>query len=352
MKRAGQLIYLIAEPENLRLAFWKARKGKTLAPAVEAYRGDLQANLLHLRQQILTGLVEVGDYHYFAVYEPKERKICAAAFSEQVLHHALMNVCHSFFERHQIFDSYASRKGKGTHAALHQAGRFCCNCQWYLKLDVRKFFESIHHDVVKRQLERMFKDPILLDIFGKIIDSYEASPERGLPIGNLTSQYFANHYLSGLDHFVKRVLRCKAYVRYMDDMVLWSNDRDTLQTAHKEISAFVHDRLSCTLKPMQLNRVEFGLPFLGYRLWPYHVRLSGHSKRRFVRKLSRAEAMLNNGLWGQDMYQRRVTPLYAFLQHADTRGLRAVTWHGIGEDKEVRTSACISVTNEQSVIIQ
>lgn len=301
----------------------KARKGKSHSQGVEAYRANLDNNLMRLREQILTGLVEVGQYHYFKVYEPKERKICAAAFSEQVLHHALMNVCHPWFERSQISDSYASRKGKGTYAALGQAQRFACNYTWYLKLDVRKFFESVHHGVLREQLTRLFKDPKLLEVFGKILDSYETGPERGLPIGNLTSQYFANHYLSGLDRFVKKDLSIKAYVRYMDDMVLWSNEKAVLKNAFAAITAFVEERLLCALKPEQLNKTVEGLPFLGYRVRSYHTRLLGQSKRRFVRKFRYAETMLGSGEWGQATYQRHVAPLIAFTQHADAGMFRA-----------------------------
>lgn len=323
MKRANHLIGQVADPDNLRLAFWKARKGKSHAQGVEAYRVNLDNNLMRLREQILTGLVEVGQYHYFKVYEPKERKICAAAFSEQVLHHALMNVCHPYFEHCQISDSYASRKGKGTYAALGKAQRFACNYSWYLKLDVRKFFESIHRGVLREQLIRLFKDPKLLEIFGKILDSYETGPDRGLPIGNLTSQYFANHHLSGLDHFVKEVLRIEAYVRYMDDMVLWSDEKAVLKNAFAAITAFVEERLLCTLKPEQLNKTAEGLPFLGYRVRPYHTRLLGQSKQRFVRKFRYAENMLGSGEWGQATYQRHVAPLVAFTQHADAGTFRA-----------------------------
>lgn len=213
MKRANHLLEPISDPENLRLAFWKASKGKRYSSEVSEYGNGLEINLLRLRKQIMTAQVEVGDYRFFKVYEPKERQICASAFGEQVLHHAMMNVCHDYFERTQIFDSYASRKGKGTHAALERAKTFTRHSGWFLKLDVKKFFESVHHQVLKKQLERLFKDKQVLDIFCQIINSYEAHSERGLPIGNLTSQYFANHYLSGLDHFIKENLRIKKYVR-------------------------------------------------------------------------------------------------------------------------------------------
>mgnify|MGYP000617679500 CR=1 FL=1 len=318
-----QLIEQVADLDNLYLAFWKARKGKSHAHNVEVYRTGLGENLIDLREQILTGLVDVGDYYYFKIYEPKERQICAAAFGEQVLHHALMNVCHPYFERRQISDSYASRKGKGTYAALGQARRFTCNHQWFLKLDVRKFFESIHHDVVRVQLTKMFKDPKLLEILGKILESYEASPKRGLPIGNLTSQYFANHYLAGLDHFVKNELGIRAYVRYMDDIVLWSNEKKELQKAQEAIHAYVENRLLCTLKPVQLNQTAQGLPFLGYMVKPYYMRLLQQSKIRFVRKWRFAEQQLESGVWGEASYQRHILPLLAFTQHAETKGFRA-----------------------------
>jgi RNA-directed DNA polymerase len=323
MKRANNLIERIAAPENLRLAFWNARKGKTYAQSVEDYRRHFEANLLGLREEILTGLVDVGDYHYFKVYEPKERQICAAAFQEQVLHHALMNVCHPYFERHLVAESFASRKGKGTYAALDRAKKWSCNRKWFLKLDVRKFFESVHHGVVREQLGGLFKDRKVMEIFSKILDSYEASPGRGLPIGNLTSQYFANHYLSGLDHFIKERLRIKSFVRYMDDMILWSDEKSELEAANEAIQNYVETILKCALKPVQLNKTSQGVPFLGYLVKPYHVRLLGTSKRRFVRKFELAREKVQTGMWSQAEFQRHVLPLVAFTQHADTRNFRS-----------------------------
>lgn len=187
MKRANNLLSQIEDIGNLRLAFWKAGKGKRHSGAVLVYQANLEINLRELQRQIRSGHVEVGDYRYFLVYEPKEREICASAFREQVLHHALMNVCHAHFDKKLIDDSYASRKGKGTYAALNRAKGYCKKHAWYLKMDVRKFFASIHHHALKAQLARLFKEERLLRIFYQIIDSYEASPGRGLPIGNLTS---------------------------------------------------------------------------------------------------------------------------------------------------------------------
>ncbi|NRA50692.1 MAG: RNA-directed DNA polymerase [Phaeodactylibacter sp.] len=308
--------------DNLRLAFWKASKGKRYSASVLAYQTRLEENLRALKEDIESGTVEVGDYRYFFVFEPKKREICASAFREQVLHHAMMNRCHFIFERAQIFDSYASRRGKGTYAALDRSKIFCRRYEWYLKLDVRKFFASIDHQILKMQLAQLFKEEKLLLILFQIIDSYEASPASGLPIGNLTSQYFANHYLSGLDHYIKEKLRCKAYVRYMDDMVLWSSKKKQLLDAQKSIVAFCNDRLKLCLKPIQLNKTKLGLPLLGYRLFPYHVRLLQKSKRRFVDKTTAIYRARNTGLWDDEICQRKMLPLLAFIGYSDSAALQ------------------------------
>lgn len=312
----------VLDMDNLRLAFWKAGKGKRHARSVLAYQEKLEENLRALQQQIRQGRVEVGDYRYFFVYEPKKREICASAFREQVLHHALMNVCHPYFERAQIHDSYASRKGKGTYAALGRAREYTRRYDWFLKLDVRKFYASIHHDVLKGQLALLFREEDLLIILYQIIDSYESSPDRGLPIGNLTSQYFANHYLSGLDHFIKEELRMKAYARYMDDMLLWSRDKQALQSARFAITDFVEKKLRCSLKPVQMNRTRLGLPFLGYRVHPHYVRLLQKSKVRFIRKMERICRYRVEGYWSEEDCQGKALPLIAFTQHADAGSFR------------------------------
>ena len=330
MKRANNLLPRIEDMDNLELAFWKASKGKRYASSVLAYQTHLDKHLLALQQDIRRGKIELGDYRYFYVYEPKKREICASAFGEQVFHHALMNVCHEHFDKVQIYDSYASRKGKGTYAALERAKKYTRKYTWFLKLDVRKFFASIHHDVLKKQLARRFKGKRLLSLFDQIIDSYAHNPERGLPIGNLTSQYFANHYLCGLDHFIKESLACKAYVRYMDDMVLWANDKGSLQQLYGEITGYIENQLRLQLKPKQLNRTVLGLPFLGYRLHPCYVRLLGKSRKRFIHKIKKIQGKLADGEWDQHIAHRHVLPLLAFTQHADSLALRQQVLKEIG----------------------
>lgn len=307
---------------NLELAYYKARKGKSEKASVYAFGKKLRENLQELQGQILSGELEAGGYHYFIVYDPKKRQICAAPFAQRVLHHALMNVCHPYFEKTQTADSYASRIGMGTYAALDQAKENTRRYQWFLKLDVRKYFDSIHHGVLRQQLCRMFKDAQLLHIFDQIIDSYSADTGRGVPIGNLTSQYFANHYLSAADHYAKEVLRVPAYVRYMDDMVLWHKDKEALLEAGRRFKDFVEAQLKLELKPFCLNKNTEGLPFLGYLLYPDRTRLAQRSRKRFIEKTKEYGRLLQEGKWSQKDYQRHVEPLIAFTLHADAKGFR------------------------------
>jgi RNA-directed DNA polymerase len=324
MKRQGNLIEKIADIDNLRLAFWKAKRGKAHKYSVMKFQEDWETHLLQIREELLSGKVTVGKYQYFITYDPKERRICAADFRERVMHHAIMNICHDRFEQVQIYDSYASRKGKGTYAALARAAVFAKKYKWFLKFDVRKFFESIPHETLKNQISRLFKDNYLLDIFGQIIDSYQGviSSDSGVPIGNLTSQYFANHYLSSADHYAQEQLKLMGYIRYMDDMVLWHNDKDKILEAGRLFEQYINEELGLVLKPLCLHETYRGVPFLGYIIYPNKIRLSHRSRFRFIQKLKKYEANLKNEDWTQEEYQRCILPLLAFVSHADSVGFR------------------------------
>lgn len=213
MKRVGNLYLKIAEPQNLRLAFVKAAKGKQARTEVVEYRERLEENLALLRNQLLEGRVELGCYRFFYVHDPKKRLICAASFAERVLHHAVMNLCEPVFEAYSIDDSFACRRGKGQQRAINRAQQFARRYPWYLKLDIARYFDSIDHDVVEGLLQRRFKDNSLLQLFSQILNSYAATPGKGLPIGNLISQHLANNYLGFFDHWVKQERRVKGYVR-------------------------------------------------------------------------------------------------------------------------------------------
>jgi RNA-directed DNA polymerase len=322
MKKAGFLIEKIAEMSNLELAWYKAKRGKCAKASVLAFEKDLRENLKQLQTQLLSYSPTIGDYHYFTVFDPKKRIICAAPFPQRVLHHALMNVCHPFFERRQIYHSYASRIGKGTYAALQQAAINSKRFTYYLKMDVRKYFDTIHHGEMRHQLCSMFKDPGLLQIFDAILDSYEVESGRGVPIGNLSSQYFANHYLSAADHFALESLRVPAYVRYMDDMVIWHSDKNKLIQVGNQFMDFIKSKLHQTLKTPCLNYVHAGLPFLGYLVYPDTIRLAKRSRLRYIKKIKMYYDLLKQGEWNQRQFQHHAEPLTAFTYFADAKAFR------------------------------
>lgn len=249
MKRLGLLFEAIVDRQNLALAFLKALRGKRRSADALVFCRAVDANLATVRERFLALDPEWGPYRSFVISDPKERVISAAPFADRVMHHAVMNILEPLFERQSIFHSYACRKGKGTHAAVLRAFGNTKAWPWFLKLDVRKYFDSVDHRVLECQIGRLIKDGRVLRLLQPLIDSYQTLPGKGLPIGNLTSQFFANLYLSRLDHFILEQLRPAAYVRYMDDFVLWARGEEVVLSALSGICDFCADNLSLALKP-------------------------------------------------------------------------------------------------------
>jgi len=300
------------------LAFYKAKKGKEAKMEVINFQNNLDDNLLLLRKRILSENPEFGKYHYFTIYDPKQRTICAAAFEERVMHHAIMNVCHPFFEKFQISDSYASRVGKGSYKALQRATWFSKHYKCCAKFDVRKYFDSIDHQILLSLLNKLFREKRLLCVFEKIIESYHVEPGKGVPIGNLTSQYFANHYLAFLDHFVKDQMGIKGYVRYMDDFLMWHNDKPALKQTASDIGLYLLEKLNLTLKPVSYHCTSQGVSFLGYTVFPEKLYLNSRSKHRFIEKLKRYNRLLEAGVWSEARFKDHATALFSFVKHADS----------------------------------
>jgi len=322
MKRIGFLINDIAEYKNLYLAYYKASKGKQEKQDVVEFAKNLENNLTVLQNQIITGNIVIGNYHYFTIHDPKERVICAASFQERVLHHAIMNICHSVFEKKLIHTTYATRPNKGIYKAIGLAKKSIIKYKYVAKLDVRKYFDSISHTVLKEMLTNMFKDSRLLEIFDRIINSYQVQVQKGIPIGNLTSQYFANYYLSKADHYAKEILKIPVYIRYMDDMVLFFNNKAELKTKTIEFKTYIKKILKLDLKPIQIYSQIQGVAFLGYKILPYNLRLNSNSKKRFIFKYNKYTSYLEKNIWTEQKYQQHILPLFAFLQQADTKSLR------------------------------
>lgn len=290
MKRYGYLMDRIVDRSNLQLAFHKASRGLRQRETVRRFRSQLDMELSALSTGARSGDLPLGQFTRFVVRDPKVRVIHAAPFQERVLHHAIMNVCGPLLERGAIDQSFACRKGRGNRAALVCARAYARQFRWYLKLDIRKYFDSICQERLKTRYSRLFKDPELLRLLDRIIDSYHSRPGQGLPIGTLTSQYLANYYLDPLDRFVKEFLRCEGYVRFMDDFVLWNDDPRQLQVWWDAIHSWLASDLGLEVKPGgQIGLTREGMPFLGFRVLPQAILMSRRGRKRFVQSKVRLE---------------------------------------------------------------
>jgi len=305
----------------LYLAYYKSSKGKKSRQDVIDFSKDLDNNLKHIQNQLMNKAVIIGDYHYFKIKDPKERIICAASFPERVIHHAIMNITEKYFEDFQIYNSYACRKYKGMHRAVKKAFNVCKKYDYYIKFDIRKFFDNVDHKILFNLLERRFKDKDLLDLFKQIIDSYETLSGKGIPIGNLTSQHFANYYLAYLDRFIKQELQIKDYIRYMDDFVLFC-DKINIRNMIYNIKVFLTDKLKLNLKPPLINKVSNGFPFLGCHIYKNKILLSKRSRIRFKKKFIKYESYFRDDIWDMNELISHINPLIAFTEIANSRNLR------------------------------
>ena len=322
MRRAANLFDQIVTCDNLRTAFLKAARGKQSLSAVREFAANLDGRIAEISQQLQTDQFPLGRFHQFVIRDPKERVITAPCFDERVLHHAIMNVCEPVFDRWLIDDTFACRQGKGREAAVGSAAGFAHRHIWFLKCDIRKYFDSISHVQLRGLLQRRLKDRRLLSLLDRIIGSFRGEIGRGLPIGSLTSQHLANFYLGWFDRFVKETLQVRGYVRYMDDMILWDNDSCSLKTIEVKCREFLGDVLSLDLNPVTLQRTSAGVNFLGCRIWPTHVGLSRRSKRRWRRRVRDLERAARLGLITERELQIRMEAATAFVRGADVKSWR------------------------------
>lgn len=285
MKRANNLFCKIHDTKNIEYAFYKASKGKRNTKDVVFWKENIEREIAFLKKDIEENRVKTNNYSYFKIYDPKERLISVAPFKVRIYHHAIMNVCHNVFENHQIYHSYATRPFKGTHKAIEQAVKNNSKAQWFLKLDVKKFFDTINHQVLNDLLSKRFKEKEILTMFSLIINGYNTEQKIGLPIGNLTSQYFANYYLSFLDKYAKQDLKIKYYVRYMDDIVVWGNSKKEIWYYFKKLEKFLEDRLLQRFKTPIYNKTTYPYNYLGYNIIENKISPNKRNRVKFNKKL-------------------------------------------------------------------
>ncbi len=341
MKRHGNLWPELVSFTNLLQAARNAARGKRHLSNVARFRFRLEEELVQLQDELEWKTYRPGQYRTFEIFEPKRRMISAAPFRDRVVHHALCNVLEPVFEKSFVFDSYACRKGKGTHAAVDRAQQFARRNTFVLKCDLRKFFPSVDHEILKSVIRRKIKDASVLWLVENIIDASNVQEaidgwfpgddlltpldrRRGLPIGNQTSQFFANVLLNPLDHFFRDHLNVAGYVRYVDDFLVFGNDKAQLADVRNQCRSFLETyRLRLHPQKSVISRTGCGFPFLGVRIFPLHRRLPRHNLVRARQRLRLMQTRFTTGEVTLSEIRQRLMSWHGHVMHADATGLCA-----------------------------
>lgn len=317
--------------DNLELAFKKARKGKTTKDYVLEFETDLENNLRHLQNQLLLQTYHPQPLKTFILRDPKTRTISKSTFRDRLVHHALCNIIEPFFEKNFIFDSYANRRGKGTLKAVERFDHFKSivsrnntrTC-FVLKGDIRKYFDNVDHRILLEIVKRKISDLRVLWLIEIILANYLKDDtslfQKGMPLGNLTSQFFANVYLNELDQFVKHELKIKYYIRYVDDFVILHQSKDILEEYQSKIELFLRERLKLTLHPekSRILILDLGIPFLGFRLFSHHRLIQVKNIRKFSRKFAKLQEQFKEGVVEQEKLVETFDGWLAYVSHANT----------------------------------
>ncbi len=302
--------------KNLLGAYKRARRGKQHREEIARFGWNLEANIIALRADILGGAYVHGSYRQFVVSDSKRREIKAAPFRDRIVHQAVVAALEPIFERGFIFDSYACRRRKGTHKAIERFERFARVSRYALTMDISKYFASVDHEILLALIEKRVHDPRMMRLCCIIVESSEDAPGKGIPIGNLTSQLFANIYLDQLDQYVKHTLRARRYLRYMDDFAILADSKTLLHELKETIADFLHRRLRLTVHPKkaQVAPAAHGIDFLGYRIFPHHRLLRKSTVKRFI---ARAKAAKHAEGLSEDSLRSWV----AWAREGNSRGL-------------------------------
>jgi RNA-directed DNA polymerase len=300
----------------LRRAARRAARGHSRSPEVAAFLVELEVECLRLHRELREGSWQPGGFRHFRIRDPKPRTISVAPFRDRVVHHAVCAALEPVFEAHATDDSYACRIGKGNRAMVWRVQALSRRYPWFAKLDVRHYFETVPVARLTRLLRCDVRDRPLLVVLERILDA-GSQDGLGLPIGNLTSQHFANHYLGSVDRFVRDDLGLP-WCRYMDDMFVFASGRADAHVAAQSVAAHLAALgLREKREARRVAPVAVGVPVLGFRVWPQRVRLDGARKRRALASLRAVE----RGAVGPRAGQARAQAVVAWCAHGDTRGL-------------------------------
>ncbi len=349
MRRFGNLFAGACEFRALTEAAGRAARGRCASQEVAAFLRDLEPEILGLQRELLAGTYRPGPYSAFVIHDPKTRQITKVPFRDRVVHHALCAQLEPVFERLYIAHSYACRRGKGTLRAIQRAQQLTRRRRYFLKLDVRSYFHSIDHDVLIELLRAKIKDRAMLALLEIVVRHPVpgCAAGKGLPIGNLTSQHLANYYLNPLDLLIEQDLRPGGYLRYMDDMVLFADDKARLRACEVGCAEYLHARLRLNLKEEAtlLAPVRQGLPFLGRRIFPNLIRLRRQNLRRSLDRLRRKQRRFLSGRLDAQGWERSLASTFAHLGmsdgHGDTLALRRKLARSYGPEPETGSNRVI-----------
>lgn len=345
IKRVGNLIEEIYDFENLYDAYKTARKGKMNRKEILAYTANLEENLIEIQNELIHGMYEVGAYREFFIYEPKQRMIMSLPFKDRVIQWAIYRVLNPIFEKSFYEHSYACRVGKGTHSASEKLQEWLRIVNkkpgkwYYLKMDISKYFYRVDHEILLALIERRIKDKKVIDLLRKIICSETAKfglpassslsevdireDGRGMPIGNLTSQMFANIYLNELDKFVKNELHAKYYLRYMDDFILLSDDKFQLHAWKDSIIHFLDRELRLhTNNKTCIRPINLGVEFVGYQTWATHKKLRKSTTKRMRKRLKYLQKQYANREITPEKVRQSIMSYHGLLDKANSYRLK------------------------------
>jgi retron-type reverse transcriptase len=285
MKRFNHLFDQVVSFENLLQSYRYAKKGTGTTFQTCQFFYHLENELINLQDELKNETYQPSPYKYFQIYDPKKRTIAVATFRDRVVHHAIVRVLTPIYEKIFIYDSYATRKNKGTHIAICRAQQFARRRSYYMKFDIEKFFDSVDHQILLNIVSRKIKDKKLMHLIEKIIRNIDNN--KGLPVGNLTSQFFANVYLNAFDHFIKEEKRIKDYLRYMDDFVLFHDNPSVLKTLKLEIIDYLNEMLKLQInkKATMMHHTGHGLSYLGMRIYAGCIRVKRENRRRSIKRI-------------------------------------------------------------------
>jgi len=323
MKIHENIFESIVSIENLFLAWEKFRKGKRSRKDVQDFEWRLEPNIFQLNRELRSRRYKHGGYHSFYIHDPKQRLINKATVRDRIVHQALFNILNPIFEAGFIPTSYSCRVGKGTHNGvlvvdkmIRQVSRNYTESCFVLKCDIRKFFRSVDHQLIVQSVTKRIKDEGTIWLLERIVNSF---PD-GMPIGNLTSQLFANIYMDRLDQFIKQTLGVKYYARYTDDFVVVASTEEYLHNLLEPLKDFLKNHLALELHPnkVSIRKYRQGVDFLGYVILPHHRRLRTRTKRRIITRVNQLLSQEKTGQVSRKSFNQSIESYFGVLGHADS----------------------------------